>query len=229
MKHGHNFWGPPLTQQGVAPPASPGQTPPTSLPSAPETKSGGVLPTCSWAPPAQHLGHLLRPVRASSPGSGSLRPPAESPPLRPEPGGSDLLVSLAGPHWKSCLGPCVKYIATHHHKKSRSILSKCTVLCWAAFTVILGPWVGHPSLDNRQRPLHPHTPKPSGASGGSFPVPSVFGALGRLGAPVLWPPAQWFQAALGRPVCPGSGQSSPGYSGVPELGPQGWLSADTGP
>ena len=54
---------------------------------------------------------------------------------------------VSGPHWKkSCLGPCIKYIVTRHHKKkSHNVLSKFTILCWAAVTAVLGCMcpVGH--------------------------------------------------------------------------------------
>ena len=47
---------------------------------------------------------------------------------------------ISGPHWKKkgCLGPHVKYIVTHNHKKPHNVLSKFTILCWAAFIAILG-------------------------------------------------------------------------------------------
>ena len=47
---------------------------------------------------------------------------------------------ISGPHWKkkSCLGPHIKYTNTNENKKSHNVLSKFTVLCWAAFTAILG-------------------------------------------------------------------------------------------
>ena len=48
---------------------------------------------------------------------------------------------VSGPHWKkSGLGPHIKYIATLNHKKkkSHSVLSKFTTLCWATFIAILG-------------------------------------------------------------------------------------------
>ena len=48
---------------------------------------------------------------------------------------------ISGPHWKkkSCLGPHIKYTNTNENKKkSHNILSKFTILCWAAFTAILG-------------------------------------------------------------------------------------------
>ena len=47
---------------------------------------------------------------------------------------------ISRPQWKkkSCLGPHIKYIVTHNHKTSHNVLSKFTILCWAAFTAILG-------------------------------------------------------------------------------------------
>ena len=50
------------------------------------------------------------------------------------------LFGISGPHWKkqSCLGPHIKYIVTRNHKKSHNVLSKFTILCWAAFIAILG-------------------------------------------------------------------------------------------
>ena len=48
---------------------------------------------------------------------------------------------ISGPHWrkKSCLGPHIKYTNTNKNKKkSHNVLSKFTVLCWAAFIAILG-------------------------------------------------------------------------------------------
>ena len=47
---------------------------------------------------------------------------------------------VSGPHWEksSCLGPHIKYTATHNHKTSCNVLSKRTILCLAAFTATLG-------------------------------------------------------------------------------------------
>ena len=49
---------------------------------------------------------------------------------------------VSGPHWKkkSCLGPHIKYIVTHNHKKKKThnVFSTFTILCWAAFIAILG-------------------------------------------------------------------------------------------
>ena len=48
----------------------------------------------------------------------------------------------SAPHWKkkSCLGPQIKYIVTckSHTKNPHNVLSKFTILCWAALTAILG-------------------------------------------------------------------------------------------
>ena len=47
-----------------------------------------------------------------------------------------LFRGVSGPHWKkkSCLGPHIKYTVTGNHtKKSHNVLSKFTILCWAAF------------------------------------------------------------------------------------------------
>ena len=47
---------------------------------------------------------------------------------------------ISGPHWKtkSCLGPHIKYIGHIITKKCHNVLSKFMILCWAAFTAILG-------------------------------------------------------------------------------------------
>ena len=47
---------------------------------------------------------------------------------------------VSAPHWKknSNLGPHIKYTATHNHKQSHNVLSKFTILCWAASIAILG-------------------------------------------------------------------------------------------
>ena len=48
---------------------------------------------------------------------------------------------ISEPHWKkkSCLGPPIKHIVTcNHTKKSHTLLSKFTILCWATFIAILG-------------------------------------------------------------------------------------------
>ena len=51
---------------------------------------------------------------------------------------SNLLASLGHMKKKSCLGPHIQYIVTHNHKKkSHNVLSKFTILCWAAFIAIL--------------------------------------------------------------------------------------------
>ena len=48
-------------------------------------------------------------------------------------------LGIAGPHWKkSCLGPHIKYTNTNETDEQKKILSKFTVLCWAAFIAILG-------------------------------------------------------------------------------------------
>ena len=56
-------------------------------------------------------------------------------------------LGVPGPHWKkkSCLGPHIKYIATHNHKKSHNVFNKFTILYWAAFIAILSCMcsVGH--------------------------------------------------------------------------------------
>ena len=40
---------------------------------------------------------------------------------------------------ESCLGPPIKYIATHNHtKKPHNVLSKFVILCWVTFIPILG-------------------------------------------------------------------------------------------
>ena len=59
---------------------------------------------------------------------------------------------ISGPHWKkkSCLGPCIKYIVTHNHKKIHNVLSKFMILCWASFIAILGYTCGLWALN---RPL----------------------------------------------------------------------------
>ena len=45
----------------------------------------------------------------------------------------------SAPYWKkSCLGPHIKYIVTYNHKNNLNVLSKLTILCWAAFTAVLG-------------------------------------------------------------------------------------------
>ena len=47
---------------------------------------------------------------------------------------------VSRPHWKnkSCLGPHIKYTVTYNHKtKSHYVLSKFTILCWAAFIALL--------------------------------------------------------------------------------------------
>ena len=48
-------------------------------------------------------------------------------------------LGISGPQWKkSCLGH-IKYIATcNHTKQSHNALSKFAILCWAAFTAVLG-------------------------------------------------------------------------------------------
>ena len=49
---------------------------------------------------------------------------------------------ISGPHWKkkSCLGPHVKYANTNKNwwTITKKVLSKFTILSWAAFTAILG-------------------------------------------------------------------------------------------
>ena len=49
------------------------------------------------------------------------------------------LFGNSGPHWKkkNCLGPHTKYTATHNQKNFHNVLSKFTILCWAALIVIL--------------------------------------------------------------------------------------------
>ena len=47
---------------------------------------------------------------------------------------------VSGPHWKKkrCLELHIKYTNTNENKKSHTVLSKFTVVCWATFTAILG-------------------------------------------------------------------------------------------
>ena len=60
---------------------------------------------------------------------------------------------VSGPQWrkKSCLGQHVKFTVTCNLKESHNVLSKFTVLCWAAFrappephAAACRPQVGHP-------------------------------------------------------------------------------------
>ena len=74
----------------------------------------------------------------------------------------------SGPHWKDHLGLHIKYIETRNHKTTHNVLSKFTILCWAACTAILGL-----GLDTPGAPLQLKSPRVAWASAGcTAPLPA---------------------------------------------------------
>ena len=74
--------------------------------------------------------------------------------------------AVSGPHWEKRSHLYMKYIATCNYKRTRNILSKFMILCWAAFTATLGcMWPVGRRLDTPGRKLDGAWPTPTDPEG----------------------------------------------------------------